>query len=250
MKKVKDKFSKQSEAYKKYRPTYPNEFYKELLQLTHGRNDCWDCGTGNGQVALELSAHFKRVYATDISKNQIANAPKRDNIIYGVERAERSDFEDDQFDLITVAQALHWFDFDGFNIEMKRVAKNGAVLGIWGYGLLRIEKSIDGLIDHFYKEIVGPYWNSERNHVDNAYQSISLDFEEIELKKQYHITVNWTLKELEGYFNSWSSVQNYITENTENSTPAVIEEIHEYWKKDTAKEIKFPIFTRIGRIQK
>ena len=250
MKKVKDKFSKQAAAYKKYRPTYPNEFYTELLQLTHGRNDCWDCGTGNGQVAIELSAHFKRVYATDISKNQIANAPKRDNIIYGIERAERTSFKADQFDLITVAQALHWFDLDGFNSEMKRVAKNGAVVGIWGYGLLGIEKPIDKLINHFYKEIVGPYWNSERKHVDDAYQSISLDFEEIELKKQYHITVNWTLKALEGYLSSWSSVQNYITENAENPIPSVIEEIRKYWKKDTTKEIKFPIFTRIGRILK
>ncbi len=102
MKKVKDKFSDRSEFYKKYRPTYPEEFYEEILKLTTGRNECWDCGTGNGQVAAELSKYFNKVYATDISESQIDNADKRDNVIYKVERAEKTTFRDSQFDLITV----------------------------------------------------------------------------------------------------------------------------------------------------
>ena len=82
MKQSKDKFSTQSEIYKKYRPVYPQELYDVILKATKGRGACWDCATGNGQVANELSKHFDVVFATDLSENQIKQAeqnkdPKR-----------------------------------------------------------------------------------------------------------------------------------------------------------------------------
>lgn len=250
MKKIQDNFSRQSSFYKKYRPTYPIALINDILLLTKDRDSCWDCGTGNGQVAVELSHHFEKVFATDISENQIANAVKKENITYGVERSEDTSFTDNQFDLITVAQALHWFDFMAFNKEINRVCKNGAIVAIWGYGLLRIEESIDLLLDTFYTDIIGPYWNKERKHVDNAYAPIPLDFKEINLKKDYQIKTHWTIGDLEGYLNSWSSVQNYITKNKQSPVDQIIESISVHWDNKTTKEITFPIFTRIGRIEK
>jgi len=250
MKKIQDNFSKQSILYKKYRPTYPRELYDEILQLTKEQGSCWDCGTGNGQVALELSKYFQKVYATDISKNQISKAHKGNNIIYSVERAEQTSFKTDQFDLITVAQAIHWFDFVEFSKEINRVAKDNAILAIWGYGLLRINDSIDILIDGFYKDIVGPYWNQERKYVDTAYKTISLDFKEIKLKEAYQIKTIWTLNDLKGYLNSWSSVQNYIAINHRNPVEDLIAIMGRVWDDKSRKEVRFPIFTRMGRIEK
>jgi len=250
MKKIQDNFSKQSDVYKKYRPNYPRELYDDLLRLTKEQGSCWDCGTGNGQVALELSKHFEKVYATDISENQISKADKRNNIVYSIARAEQTSFETDKFDLITVAQALHWFDFAEFSKEINRVAKDKAILAIWGYGLLRIDDSIDILIDGFYKDIVGPYWNQERKYVDTAYKTISLDFKEIKLKKEYQIKTNWTLNDLEGYLNSWSSVQNFIAINHKNPVDDLIGLIDRIWDDKSRKEVRFPIFTRMGRIEK
>ena len=106
MQKVKDHFSAVSQGYKKYRPEYPKELYDEILKLVKSRNACWDCATGNAQAALQLSKYFDYVYATDISENQITKAEQKDNIIYSVQRAEKTDFGDDQFDLITVAQGI------------------------------------------------------------------------------------------------------------------------------------------------
>lgn len=250
MKKQQDLFSKQSDFYKKYRPTYPLDLYKDLLKLTIGRDACWDCGTGNGQVATVLSKHFKKVYATDISVKQILNSDKKSNIFYSVGRAESTSFVDDQFDLITVAQAIHWFDFEAFNKEVKRVAKDGALLAVWGYGLMHIEKNIDRSIREFYTEVVGPYWDKERQYIDDAYQSIPLDFKEITMNKSYFIKVNWTLGELEGYLNSWSSVQHFINKNGVNPIPPLMEKLKEDWGQHTTKEVNFPIFTRLGRITK
>src|SRR4030095_11116914 len=140
---MKDNFATQSDQYVKFRPTYPDELYQFLLPLVKTKDAAWDCGTGNGQVAQELSKHFKKVYATDISEKQIKNAIQRENIFYKVESAERTSFPDKSFDLITVAQAIHWFDFGAFYKEVERTIKPNGVLAVIGYGLLSIDEDTD-----------------------------------------------------------------------------------------------------------
>lgn len=249
MKEILDKFSRQAKTYQKYRPRYPQALYDEVLSLTPKRQSCWDCGTGNGQVAIELAKHFEQVYATDISQQQLNQAASKPNITYKVERAESTSFPPQTFDLITVGQAMHWFDFEAFSKEIRRVGKKGAIISIWGYGLLRINQEIDAIIDRFYRDVVGPYWNKERKHVDTAYQSIPFDFEEIQTTQQLSIAVQWDRAQLEGYFNSWSSVQNYLAQNEgKNPVPELIKQLDQYWKAEAVKAIKFPIFMRNGII--
>ncbi|MEO1411375.1 MAG: class I SAM-dependent methyltransferase [Bacteroidota bacterium] len=156
MKSVNDQFSEQAETYQKYRPHYPPALYRALLERVSQRRCCWDCGTGNGQVASVLAQHFERVYATDISTQQLQRAVAHERIEYRVERAERTRFKDEQFDLITVGQALHWFDFEAFGREVERVAQPRAILGVWGYQLLRGGPDLDPLIDHFYRRSSAP----------------------------------------------------------------------------------------------
>ena len=247
MKGSKDLFSKQAKIYKHYRPKYPQELYEEILRVTEKRDTCWDCGTGNGQVAIELSKHFKKVYATDISERQINYAEPKENINYLCERAEKTSFTNNQFDLITVAQAVHWFDFDEFNKEATRVLKEGGIISIWGYGLLRIEQSIDRLIDKLYKELRGSYWDPERRHIENEYESVKFDFEEIKIKKELLMEVSWTKEELTGYLNSWSSVQNYISIKGENPVSLIMKEIEKSWKDNNKKQVVFPVFMKVGR---
>jgi ubiquinone/menaquinone biosynthesis C-methylase UbiE len=130
---MKDNFSDKSDLYEKYRPFYPIEFYTYLFQQVTSKIKAWDCGTGNGQVASELAKEFKNVFATDISENQLTQAAQKVNITYSVQPAESTRFPDNMFDLITVAQPIHWFDFEKFYSEVKRVAKNNAILCIVGY---------------------------------------------------------------------------------------------------------------------
>lgn len=251
MKKILDKFSVQSDAYKKYRPTYPDDLYEVFLPLVKEKKECWDCGTGNGQVAVKLSNYFKKVYATDISENQIKLADKKPNIIYEVVRAEKTNFEENKFDLISVGQAIHWFDIQSFTREAKRVAKPDGIIAIWGYDLLKIEEKIDEIINRFYSEIIGSYWNKERKHVDNQYESIAFEFKEIKAPKKLSIKTNWTFEELIGYLNSWSSVQNYIRENKGlNPVNEIYGELEKEWKGAQIKGVKFPIFMKMGIIEK
>lgn len=251
MKKVHDHFSHRSESYKKYRPSYPAELYSEILQFVNTKDNCWDCGTGNGQVAVELSKHFVKVFATDISQNQLNSAEKRNNIIYKKVRAERTGFEDDQFDLITVAQAIHWFDFEEFQSEVQRVAKNGAILAIWGYGLIKITPPIDHFMNLFYKDTIGSYWSVERKHVDHAYETIPFNFKQLNKDRAIVMKYNWDLKQLEGYLNTWSSVQNFMkAHNGYNPVTELINRLRNKWNENEKKEIRFPVFLKVGRIEK
>src|SRR5688572_5337465 len=136
---MKDYFSSQSKAYASFRPTYPKALYDFIFRHVSTKGTAWDCATGNGQVASYLSGYFDEVYATDISQQQLDQADKKKNVFYSITPAERTAFENDQFDLITVAQALHWFDRDKFYAEAVRVAKPNAILAVWGYAMLHIE---------------------------------------------------------------------------------------------------------------
>ena len=251
MKKVIDNFSIQSSTYKKFRPEYPNELYQLILSYCEGRSACWDCGTGNGQVAKVLSNDFDKVYATDISRNQIELAAARSNIEYSVSRSEETRFKEDTFDLITVAQAIHWFDFESFYREVRRVGKPNSRLCVWGYGLLSIDKKVDEVIGNFYNNIIGPYWNKERGHVDSNYETIDFNFEHIPMPTTIEIKVDWSFENLIGYLNSWSSVQNYIKINDGvNPVDRVGVELSKCWKHDEFKKVVFPIFIKMGIVKK
>ncbi len=209
MKKVIDKFSTGSDEYRKYRPHYPEELYHYLLDLTAGREVCWDCATGNGQVAQALAPHFHSIQATDISASQLAEAYRLPNVTYSLQRAEQTNFADQSIDLITVGQALHWFDFAAFNQEVVRVLRPGGVLAVWCYRLLHVNPPLDEKILELYDAKLGNYWSEERRHVDAGYADISLPFPGMATERLFETTLEWSAADLVGYLNTWSSVKKY-----------------------------------------
>jgi ubiquinone/menaquinone biosynthesis C-methylase UbiE len=245
-----DNFSNQAAAYALYRPVYPKALYDFLLEQVTGREAAWDCGTGNGQVAARLSSSFKKVWATDISENQLRQARVLPNVTYLQTRSEQTNLPAHTFDLITVAQAIHWFDFERFYQEVRRTAKPQALLAAWGYGLLHINPAIDPVIEAFYSEQIGQYWDSERRYIDDAYQTIPFPFEEIP-SPEFTLEVYWTLAQLEGYFNTWSSVQKYIAMHHKNPVTEVIANLQPHWQNASEKKrIRFPVFMRAGKLMK
>lgn len=245
---MKDNFSKQANSYAKYRPQYPQGLFDFILQHTHKKQNAWDCATGNGQSAKVLAKYFEKVFATDISQKQIDNAEQAATIFYSVQPAEQTGFGDDTFDLITVSQALHWFNFEKFYAEVKRVGKQDSGVAVWMYSLLRISKEIDAVIETYHFETLGNYWDSERKYVDNNYTTVPFPFKEI-TTPVFTIEYNWTLEELEGYFTTWSALQKFIAANNDSPVPGVIDQIKPHWKKERMK-IRFPLHLRMGRIEK
>jgi ubiquinone/menaquinone biosynthesis C-methylase UbiE len=245
---MKDNFSKQADIYAKYRPTYPQGLFDFILQHTDKKQNAWDCATGNGQSAKVLARHFKKIFATDISQKQIDNAEQAANIFYSVQSAEQTDFADNIFDLITVSQALHWFRFDKFYAEVTRTGLQHSWLAVWMYSLLRVSKEIDAIIETYHFKTLDKYWDNERKYVDNNYSTIPFPFKEIKTPV-FSIEYYWSLDELEGYFNTWSALQKFITVNNYNPVPDVVKQIKEYWKNERMK-IVFPLYLRMGQIEK
>jgi SAM-dependent methyltransferase len=245
----KDNFSRQAGDYARFRPLYPAALYDFLLSLTPSREAAWDAGTGNGQVAVQLAGAFGHVYATDISAGQLAKAPPRDNVTYRVCRAESTGFPAGSFDLVTVAQALHWFDFAAFYAEVTRTARPGAVLAAWGYNLLHLEPAVDALVREFYHGVVGPYWDAERRHVEASYAKVPFPFPEIPAPP-LQMTTPWGREELLGYLNTWSAVQGYLKANGTNPVEALRPRLEALWPADEIREVQFPLFLRVGRVEK
>jgi ubiquinone/menaquinone biosynthesis C-methylase UbiE len=247
---VKDLFSEHSELYAKYRPLYPKELFEFIIQFVKEKNRALDCGTGNGQAAGILSEYFKEVHGTDISENQIANAVKKTNINYHICKAEATPFAENSFDLITTATALHWFNFDDFFKEIKRVGKNNAAFACWAYSVLKTDHfEINKLISEFYNETVHSFWNAERHHVDEQYKNIPFPFREIK-NSGFATHLKWNLTTLEGYLNTWSAVQNFIKIKKVNPVNEIINEMRKKCGDEIILKITFPIFLRIGIIEK
>jgi SAM-dependent methyltransferase len=242
---MKDYFSDQAKIYATFRPTYPAELYKFILGHINSFNKAWDCATGNGQVARVLSQNFDFVFATDISQQQLNQAWQAENIHYSRQPAEHTSFPDQQFDLITVAQALHWFDLKQFYKEVYRTAKPGAWLAAWGYSNCTINPMLDPILLKFYHETVGPFWDDARKHVENHYETLPFSFEEV-ITPKFHIHVDWTVNDFGGYLASWSATQKFIRNKGFDPVPEFIKSIQKIWGNH--QQVKFPLFVRLGKI--
>ena len=244
---MKDRFSAHANQYAQFRPAYPPDLYEFIYRHVGHFGSVWDCGTGNGQAARDLSKKFSKVFATDISSKQLGNAFLSDTVFYSIAN-EKSSFADNSFDLITVAQAAHWFDMEAFSKEARRVAKANSLIALWGYSLLTINPKTDRLLNQFYTQVVGAYWDKERMHIDEHYKNLYFPFEEIQ-SPSFTISLSWTLAELIGYLSTWSAVQKYISVNKQNPIENLIEELETFWKEDM-QVVRFPLFLRLGRIAK
>ena len=238
----KDNFSKQADLYAKYRPQYPVDLYNIIFSRCLNYDKAWDVATGNGQAAVVLADKFKLVEASDISSKQIEHAVPKSNIHYSIQNANTSLFENQSFDLITVAQALHWFDLNKFFKEVNRTIKKGGVFAAWCYGLNSVNKEIDQLTFHLYQDIVGSYWDKERRHIEQQYKSIPFPWE-ME-SAQFNYTLDLSADEYIGYLSTWSSVLHYINQNKSNPLALVENQIREKWG-NKPRQVNFPIHLKL-----
>ncbi|MBA2341251.1 MAG: class I SAM-dependent methyltransferase [Pyrinomonadaceae bacterium] len=244
--KFKDYFSTHSTHYAKYRPRYPEALFEYLVSLCRERTTAWDCATGNGQAALSLSAFFACVIATDASKSQIENAVKRENIIYKVATAEGSGISSHSVDLITVAQALHWFDLEIFYGEAKRVLKPSGVVAVWMYNLLNVSPEIDAVVNHYYAKTVGAYWPTERGLIEDNYRTIDFPFSEFETP-HFAMEAQWSLSELLGYLRTWSATKRFIAARGFDPVENLSGEIATLWGTPEEKKlVRWPLHLRAG----
>ncbi len=244
---VKDLFSGHAKDYADFRPKYPAELVKYISRLVKYRGVVWDCGCGNGQLSLPLAQEFQLVLASDISAEQVAQAPGHKGILYTIQPAEQTDFPDAFFDMVVVGQAIHWFNHDAFYREAKRVMGPQAVIVAIGYGLMRVSPEVDAVLDYFYQHITGPYWEPERRYIDDAYQTLPFPFEPIEVPA-FEMPCDWTFAQMMGFLNTWSAVKKYEAANGVNPLSLVADDFEKAWGGEESMQVVFPLFVRAGRM--
>jgi SAM-dependent methyltransferase len=247
--KFKDHFSKQSSRYTRFRPGYPRELFERLASLVSRRELAWDCGTGSGQAAGDLAHYFDAVIATDPSDSQLAQARPHPRVTYLVGTAEHCPLAAQSVDLVTVAQALHWFELDRFYDEVRRVARPSSVLAAWTYGLFGVSAEVDAVIEHYYREIVGSYWPPERVLVEERYQTIPFPFEEFSLPP-LAIQIEWNLSDVIGFLGTWSSTVGYIAGRGADPVAEISSDLESAWgPADQVRSVRWPLYLRAGRIR-
>lgn len=244
-----DHFSGVANRYADFRPHYPSALFGYLATLAPANATVWDCACGNGQATHDLAARFAKVIATDASKEQIASATPNPKVEFRVAPAEQSGLPDGSVGLVAVAQALHWFNFEQFYTEVRRVLKPGGVMAAWAYGINEVEGlAVNQLVQDFYHNVVGPYWPPERMLVEEGYRTIPLPLQEI-AAPAFKMVAHWTLEQLLGYFSTWSATNRYIKATGNNPLGPLSEKLQVVWgEANSPKRVTWPLSLRVGRL--
>ena len=243
-----DRFAGVAHDYAAYRPRYPDALFAWLASVAPARDLAWDCGAGSGQATIGLAAHFAHVVATDASAAQLALASPHPRVEYRVAPADASGLPNGSVDLVTVAQAAHWFDLPRFYAEVSRVAAPRGVVALWMYNLLSTgDREMDAMLLAFYRETLGGWWSPERRLIDEEYRTIPFPFEEIDAPG-FEMRARWTLAHLVGFLRSWSAVASYREALGIDPVDALRDRMAARWgDPDAGREIVWPVVVRAGR---
>jgi SAM-dependent methyltransferase len=242
-------FTKQSGSYSKFRPSYPEALFDFLAEECPRRELVWDVGTGNGQAARSLAHRFDKVIATDVAEAQIAAATPEPRVTFLVSPAEKSPLESGTADLVSVAQALHWFHLDAFYAEVRRVLRPGGLIAVWTYGWFTTDEPLHSLVDNYGKVFLGPYWTSRSKIVEEGYRSLPFPFAEVQAPR-FQMSADWTYPQLRGYLDSWSATQLYKDrEGGKDPYDTVRSRIEEAWgDPDRIHPIVWDLTLKVGRV--
>ena len=243
-----DHFSRLATEYAAYRPRYPDGLFAAVAAASSSLERVLDCATGTGQAARGLARHFRSVYASDASRNQIRHAESHDRVRYFVARAEMMPVASRSLDMVTVAQALHWLDLPGFYAEARRVLRPGGLLVVWTYGEMYVDcGGVDRVLADFYHRGIGPYWAPERLLVETGYRTLPFPFAEIAIRVPAMVA-DWSLPQLLGYIATWSAVARCREVTGGDPMIELAERLAPLWGDPAEpRRVEWPLSVRAGR---
>jgi SAM-dependent methyltransferase len=239
-------FDAGGEAYALHRPDYPDRLAAHLAEIAPARRLAVDVGCGTGQFTRQLAGAFDAVVGLDPSADQIAHAASHDRVRYATAPAESLALPDHCADLITAAQAAHWFDLARFYAEVRRVAAPRAVLALISYGVAQLDPDLNARFQHFYTQDIGPYWPPERRLVDEGYAGIDFPFQTLPAPR-IDIVREWPATAFLGYISTWSAVRRAREAGKEALLTAFSRDFLALWGAPQAlRIIRWPIAMRLG----
>lgn len=243
-----DHFSAQAACYARHRPTYPAELFAWLATITPGRRRALDVATGNGQAAMGLAAHFTQVVASDASRAQLRARQRQAPVAYLVAHAAEQPLGASQFDLVTVAQALHWFALEPFYTEVRRLLRPGGLLAVWSYALGDFGDDVNRVVQRYYHDVVGTYWPPERRHIETGYRTLPFPFAAREAPP-FAMTAAWDLPALHGYLSSWSASQRYREALAREPLDVIAADLRAAWGDPVRpRAVHWPLALKVGTV--
>lgn len=265
-------FNKHAEDYSKHRPTYPDVLFQYISSLCVKHDVAWDVATGNGQAALELSRYFRAVIASDSSEEQLKfTFNQARNVSYFQASAECPSIElraaiqklkpSGRVDVITVAQALHWFDFlEFYQVVHEFLEVETGIFACWCYSFPEFfNKDLNDIFHHIYEDILGKHWAKERRYVEERYKTLPYFekyFKEIPVPKEKYENLKcdyqWSFDDCLNYMKTWSAYQSACVTFEEPIPKDILKQMKEFWLEDDneVRHVSFPIHLRLGYLRK
>lgn len=242
-----DRFGAAASQYVTFRPHYPEALFDRVASLPARRGIALDCGTGSGQAAGGLVRRFDRVVAMDASEPQLSAGLRHVRVLRVRGASERIPLATGVVDLVTVAQALHWFDVPTFFEEASRVLADGGAVAVWTYDQPAVNGDIDAVLEHFYRNVVGAWWAPQRRIVEERYRTIPFPFDEVEIEPM-EISAELTLDQLVGYAGTWSATL-ARTAAESDPIPALRADLTHHWPDPAERRlVRWPLTVRAGRV--
>jgi hypothetical protein len=113
---------------------------------------------------VQVAEHYDSVLATDVSEEQLLHAAPHPKVRY-LHTPDATPGEDliamlggeGSVDLITVAQAAHWFDLPAFyGVSRQVLRRPGGVIAVWGYNYRM--SPVEDMMTCFFNTTL-PYWD-------------------------------------------------------------------------------------------
>jgi SAM-dependent methyltransferase len=243
----KDLFSAGATDYARYRPTYPPALFAWLAEVSPGRALALDVGTGNGQAAVALAAHFDQVIGQDPSDKQLGSAQPHPNVRYQVARAERTGLDSGSVDLITACQCFHWFDGPAFFAEAARVLRPQGIVALVSYGLSEITAEVDRAVHALYDEL-NEFWEPERRLVEEGYRHVQAPLPEI-AAPPFAMQLDWSVDQLLGFLGTWSPLPRYRQARGRDPLAEAAPAIAAAWGDAPTRPVVWPLAARVFRVE-
>jgi SAM-dependent methyltransferase len=240
-------FEQGGERYASGRPVYPSKLAFTLAGLVSNHALAVDVGCGTGQLSVLLAEYFDAVRAFDPSDSQLAHARAHPKVSYAKAPAEALPVASGSANLITAAQAAHWFDRPRFYAEVRRIAAPGAVLALITYNNAEADTEAMKPIGQLYQAL-DPWWRAEREDVETAYARFDFPFDEIEAQGGA-IVHDWTFDEMAAYLESWSALRAARADGQDEMADKYLDQARELWGEDKIR-VRWPITIRAGFVHK
>ena len=158
-----EKFSNKADNYAKGRPDYPVAVVDFIKTLIDEQPIIADIGAGTGKFTKLIADLGYQVFAVEPNQDMfnqlqitVADVPNAKTVLA---TSEATTLADQSIDIITVAQALHWFDLEKFKVECQRILKpNGWVVAMYNNGVdarnNQAQHRIDATKDFFVQPVI------------------------------------------------------------------------------------------------